>query len=899
MLTGEMLGPYRVLDKVGAGGMGEVYRARDSRLDRDVAIKILPPAFAADADRLARFEREAKTLASLNHPNIAAIHGIEEPTGNNQPGRISALVMELVEGEDLSQRIARGAVPIAEALPIARQIADALDAAHERGIIHRDLKPANIKVRDDGTVKVLDFGLAKALDPVAPRGVAEDVSPAHLSPTITSPATQLGMILGTAAYMAPEQAKGKPVDKRADIWAFGCVLYEMLTGKRAFAGSDVSETLASVLARDVDWTALPSQTPASIRRLIHRCLDRDLRKRLPDAGEARFQLEEAMAAPAATDDAAVARRTRWRSLVPWGIAAALAAALLALAARDWRQSSNEAARYSLELPPKATLPLTDRPAIALSPDGATAVFVATVDGVDRLYVRRMGAYEATPIAGTEGASHPVISPDGGSVAFMTSTRLVRVPLGGGAVVTLGSVADPRGLSWDEQDSIVLTPASAGGVFKIAAAGGTPVQLTTPVAPEERTHRWPQLLPGGALMFTVGMFASPDNYDNAVIAAQLPNGTRRDVITGASFGRYVATGDLVFLRGGTLFSVPFDPATAEVKGTPAPVLDGVAGDATTGAAHVSVSRSGSLLYVAADSGALVPTWIDRSGRAERLPLQAGTYADVRISPDGQQAAMTVIAGGGRDIWVYHFERRTFTRMTFGADSLTPVWSRDGSWLYYASTGERQGGRRRAIMRRRSDGSSDAETLVTLDDTRESNLVYLNEIVDGERSAVIEIYGSRGNSQIAKVEMTRDARPVLLFPSSSIVFTGRLSPDGRWLAYVSPESGRPEIYVRSFAGGGRWQVSTSGGEEPKWSADGRHLYYRYNSVLYGVRVETGKAAFEWSAPSQALAGIYNLRTETGISYDVDRQGERFLMVRPAAEATATQSLRLIVNWARELR
>ena len=468
--------------------MGEVYRARDTRLNRDVAIKVLPDLFASDAERLSRFEREAQVLASLNHPHIAQVYGVIDGP--------AALVMELVEGEDLSQRISRGAIPIRESLEIARQVADALAAAHEKGIVHRDLKPANIKVRDDGTVKVLDFGLAKAVSQSA--GSAPSYNPAH-SPTITSPAamTQMGVILGTAAYMSPEQAKGKPADRGADLWSFGAVLYEMLTGQAAFGGETVTDVLAAIVTRDPDWSLLPSGTPPSIGRLLRRSLERDRKRRLADAGEAQFQIEEALADPSPRTRASTETRSGsslLARLLPWVIATILAGVLVAQFFRPVT-SKEGPARYSFDLPQKSSLLLTSRPAVAVSPDGSTVVFVATSEGVERLYVRRIDSFDATPLAGTEGGSHPVISPDGRWVAFMTNRKLLKMPLGGGPVVPLADVNDPRGLSWDSDDTITFTPTTIGGVFQLAAAGGKPLQVTTPKSEVERTHRWPQQLPG--------------------------------------------------------------------------------------------------------------------------------------------------------------------------------------------------------------------------------------------------------------------------------------------------------------------------------------------------------------------------------------------------------------------
>ncbi|MBA3949035.1 MAG: PD40 domain-containing protein, partial [Acidobacteria bacterium] len=749
-----------------------------------------------------------------------------------------------------------------------------------------------------GAVKVLDFGLAKL------NGPAEaGPSPSDLvnSPTITSPAamTRMGVILGTAAYMSPEQAKGKPVDRAADLWAFGAVLYEMLAGKVAFDGETVTDVLAAIIMRDPDWTALPPATPPSIVRLLRRCLDRDRRRRLADAGEARFQIEEALAGPG-NAGSAHARATRRGALAwaPWAIAAAaLAVAVVALA---WPRDTAPAAsmtHVSLEAPRGGALSTVLRPALAISPDGSSVVFVATVAGVDRLYVRDGHQFDARVLEGTEGASHPDISPDGRWVAFIAMNKLYKVPIGGGAKTELATVNDPRGLSWDLDDAILVTPQSVGGIITVPAAGGRAGIVTTPVSGTERTHRWPQMLPGGrAVMFTVGDFANPDNYYGAKIDVQiLATGERRTVLHAAEMARYSASGHLIFARAGALFSVPFDPVSLAAGDAPQGLLQGLAGDSTTGAAHFDISPAGTLAYIAAggDQALTRPAWVDRAGRIEFLEVPAGVYTDPSISPDGRRIAVSVVAGGGRDIWIYHVDRKTFTRTTFGGQNVTPLWSADGSWIYFASLDPSDSSS--TIWRRRADGSRDAEPVVFL-----PHRLYLNALSrDGRHIIFDHSHAATKASDIALVPLLRDAVSTPIVATNAEEFTSRPSPDGRWLAYESNESSRSEIYVRPADPGasGRWQVSTTGGREPKWSRDGRSLYYRFDNQLFSVAIES-TPAFENRTPVQVLSNVYDPRIETGVAYDVHPDG-RFLMIRLADENAVSDSIRLILNAFDEIR
>jgi serine/threonine-protein kinase len=872
--------------------MGEVYRARDTRLNRDVAIKVLPAAVAGDSERLTRFTREAQVLASLNHPSIAAIYGMEES------GETKALILEIVEGPTLADRIARGPVPLEEAIPIARQIAEALEAAHERGIVHRDLKPANIKVRPDGAVKVLDFGLAKALDPSA----APDVD-ATSSPTMTALATKVGIVLGTAAYMAPEQAKGKPVDKRADIWAFGVVLYEMLTGRRLFSGETPSEVLAAVILKEPDLTGLPGATPPAVRRLLARCLDKDPMRRLRDIGEARVALLEPPDEPARPQagvlrpEGTTGSRPGWFAWTAGALALALVVALVLLG-RAMRPEDRPVARLDVQMPARSFLNLGSRPALALSRDGESLVFTATSAGVSRLYVRRRAEEEARPLIGTEGASNPTLSPDGKWIAFFAGGKLKKVTPEG-SVVTLAAASEARGLTWTDDGNLVYTPQAIGPLYLLPANGGEPRPVTTvDTTKEERSHRWPEALPGGkTVLFTVGTLSSPDNYDGSTIAAaNLATGERRVVLEGAGMVRYVSPGYLVFARAGSLYAVGFDPERLAVRGSQALVVRGVAGDTPTGAAHYSCSDEGTLAYAPGSKlGDLRRIgWVDREGAWQPIDLPPALYNDLRISPDGTRAAIAVGASGSADVWVYDFGRKTFTRLTFNGTNATPVWSSDGTSILYASIDST--GRRTALRRVPADGSREpvevgsAPTRAYVADASRDGgsvvLVYIN-------------VGAAGKADVVRLSLGKDAVVSPIAASPFDEYTASSSPDGRWVAYQSDESSRNEIYVRDSAGaGGRWQISTDGGEEPMWSSDGRELYYRSETRFMAVSVET-RARFEAGTPRVLFDGAYQMRSDSGISYDVDPKGGRFLMIRPAEESDEARGIRIVLNWSREVR
>ncbi|HKV98912.1 MAG TPA: protein kinase [Vicinamibacterales bacterium] len=898
-MIGEDVGHYRILAKLGEGGMGEVYRAHDTKLGRDVAIKVLPDAFAADAERLARFRREAQVLASLNHPNIGHIYGLEGDT-------IHALVLELVEGPTLAERIAHGPMAPADAVPIARQVAEALEAAHDAGVVHRDLKPANIKVRDDGTVKVLDFGLAKA--------TANEASAASMenSPTLTARATQMGTILGTAAYMSPEQAKGRAIDKRADIWAFGAVLYEMLSGRRAFEGEDISDTLAAVLRQDVNWSALPAATPGALRELLARCLERDVKRRLRDIGEARLVLET----PAAVADsrAAALKSTAPAPVTPpkgFGIVHAIAGLLLVgLAVMSWLWwravtiAQPPVTRVSVTLPAEVTIPLIIHPSIAVSDDGSKIAFVGNHKGVDQLYVRPIAEFEPRPVAGTEGASSPFFSPDGAWIGFFATAELKKVAAEGGPVITItGGITDERGAIWSADDTIIYSPGPATAILRVSAAGGTAVAASTiDEAKHERTHRYPEILPDGkTVLVTVGSVEHPDDYDDATIEAiRLDTGARSTVLKGGRAARYVSTGHLLFLRGKVLYAVSFDPGTLAVRGTPVPVIDGISGDVTTGSANYGVSKNGTLAFVPGDptGGNRQLVWVDKQGKATPVDTPAAHFGDPQIAPDGRRVAVADTAGASvRDIYIIDTVVGTSSRLTFGdVENRTPHWTHDGRRIVYVAYDRTKNVS--AIMIKNADGTNEAQKV-----TEVTGQAYAEDLTSDDSTLIFSANSStaRGKFDILQVALQPGAKPVVEVSSPTRdAQNGVLSPDGKWLAYYTGESGRPEVYVQSFASkSSRAQVSTAGGYEPRWAPDGTALYFQQADGLIRVPITPGPVFTRGKGQMLFSGAILPPVSDSGQTYAVDPKGDRFLMLRPVSDPSNLGGVRVIFNWFDELR
>ncbi len=874
--------------------MGEVYRARDTNLGRSVALKVLPEEFFEDRDRVARFEREARALAALNHPGIAAVHSFEAISGRH------ILVMELVEGEGLDVRLARGAIPPDEALPIARQIAEALEAAHEKGIIHRDLKPANVMVGSDGRVKLLDFGLAKALEPDAASASSSQLSQ---SPTITGRATAAGVILGTASYMSPEQARGKAVDRRADIWAFGAVLYEMLTGKRLFEGETVSDVLAGVLRQNIDFNALPSETPPAIRRLVRRCLERDPRERIHDAADVRLEIEEALRAPAAGAGPATQpgpRRATFSRLLPWLVAGVAAVAALALlVARRPPRSGGEVLHLSVAVPEGLTLApdlQSQTQALAFSPDGKRIAFRGRSGEEDRLFVRDLTRENPEAVAGTEEASDPFFSPDGEWLGFQSGGKLKKTSLRAGTPVALADAPQSRGACWGDDGTIVFAPTVNSGLFRIPAAGGEPRPLTALAAGDrERTHRWPEILPGGKfVLFTVGTEGKPGDYDDARIdAVSLATGKRHVVYRGASLARWAPPGHLLLARHGDVLAVPFDLETASVRGTPVPVLQGVSGDPRSGTAFFCTARNGAIVYAEGLSvqGKTEFAWIDRAGKREPAGVPPGLYQTISLSPDGQKLAYAEGLGGGArtDVWIANLAQGGQFQLTSTGQGATPCWTADGKSVVYSKpAGD-------AVLMQRADGTGSPQVLWRT--TRLVPIAVDSPTPDGS-SVVLTLSGLPTRSDLYLVPLSGDrpARPLLA--SSATEVRGMVSPNGRWIAFVGDFSGQYQVYVQPFPSlAGRWQVSREGGAGPRWSRDGSELFYMSGDQLYSVPIKPG-TEFVPGEPRVLFRVDRPVTTEWNDVYDVSPDGKRFLFLVRSKETSKAPRLDVVLNFSRQL-
>jgi serine/threonine-protein kinase len=820
LTVGTQLGSHEITALLGKGGMGEVYRARDLKLKRDVAIKILPEEFRREPESISRFQREAEILAALNHHHIAAIYDLQQIDSTR------FLILELVEGETLAELIQRrGPLPIDDALKVGKQICEAMEAAHERGIIHRDLKPANVKVHPDGDVKVLDFGLAKTF---AHQRLHENDSN---SPTVNVAATNAGAILGTASYMSPEQARGRATDRRTDTWAFGCVLYEMLTGKQAFRGDDATEILASVVKSEPDWQALPAGVPSNIRTLLLRCLQKDIKRRIRDAGDIAIELEHALsppAAPAVAIGAAVptgftSGRSRWIALAGLLVGGVIAGVVAWRVKPAPAQSVN---RFAITLPASQRLVGLDLSLLAFSPDGKRLVFVGRAGGTKQLYLRELDSWQARPIQGTEGASNPFFSPDGEWIAFFTVGRLKKVSINGGTPVALADVANPRGGSWGADGNIVFASKPGSGLSLVSSGGGAVRTLTTPDTKKgEVSHRFPHYLANtDSVLFTVGTGGS---WDDARIEV-------------------------------------LNPATGATKSTD-----------ITGAAQADISALGSLAYVSGNQQASDRTlvWVDRKGNEEPIRLPPRFYRNPRISPDGQRVVLDIDEGNKSDLWIYDVPRGALTRTTFEGDGAFATWTPDGKKVAFQNINGSAGILRLAAV----DGRDRGEALTTGGNSRYA----ASWSPDGDTLAVIELDSGRGfNLWTLSLKEGRKLQPFLQTPFNET--NPSFSRDGRWIAYQSDESGHDEIYVQPFPGpGGKIQVSIDGGTEPVWSADGHEIFYRDGDKMITVAV-TLQPSLHPSKPEVLFEKPYFMGSAYHASvyprsYDVAPDGKRFLMIK----------------------
>jgi Tol biopolymer transport system component len=914
LTLGTRLGPYEVTEQIGEGGMGQVYRAHDTKLNRDVAIKVLPESLAHVPDRLARFEREAQVLAALNHPNIAHIHGLEETNGH------PALIMELVEGQTLAEQLVAGPLPPDEALPIARQIVEALEAAHASGIIHRDLKPANIKVRDDGTVKVLDFGLAKVFEQESAVRAG-----ATISPTISMHATAAGLILGTAAYMSPEQARGRPVDRRADVWAFGAVLYEILTGRRAFDADDTSDTLALVLTRDPDWALLPASTPAAIRRLVRRCLEKDAKRRLPDIAVARLEIDEALATPIGDSAVIEARHAvgphrGWRWMLPFG------AGVLVSAVAVWSAMRGEptpralpVVRFGITLPPDGQLALSfnDRD-LAVGANGTHLVY--TAGGESQLMVRALDRLDPVPLAGVTNARAPFVSADARWVGFfdrldeglttgpMLGGALKRVPIGGGPPTVIARVSGgSRGASWGQDDSIVFaTSDRTTGLLRVAARGGEPEVLTRPDANKgERDHHFPSLLPDGrGVVFTI-----VGEANRRVAALDVKTGEWKTVLRSGSQAAYVETGHLVYVDGGALWAVRFDLATLETVGDSVPVLERVTW--SNAAANVVLSREGTLVYAPSGGAGEVRSlvWVDRRGDESPIGAPPRSYLLPRLSPDGTRVAVSINDGRGVGFWIWDFALQKLTPLQSGSEpgGAFSLWSPDSRYLI---TGARN------LFRQAVDGTGGEEQL-TSDASPAAGQRRAVEISPDGTRLIYEQLGETASYDLMVLPLDGQSTPNGTGPdraSSPLLHTpsdernASIAPDGRWLAYESNKTGRFQIYVKPFpnVNDAEHQISTAGGRTPVFARNGRELFFVSGSALMVTPVQltpsfrAGNSTALFDARSVVLDA--RLIANTGRTYDVSRDATRFLMLKnddaAAARMTGRPNMVVVQHWFQEL-
>jgi serine/threonine protein kinase/Tol biopolymer transport system component len=913
LAPGTRLGVYEIVAQIGEGGMGLVYRAHDTKLNRDVALKVLPDLFAGDADRLARFTREAQTLASLNHPNIAHIHGLEES------GAVRALVMELVEGDDLSQRIARGAIPVDEALPIAKQIAEALEAAHQQGIIHRDLKPANIKLRSDGAVKVLDFGLAKALSPEQDPASG---APASHSPTITSPAmlTGLGIVLGTAAYMSPEQAKGREADKRSDIWAFGCVLYEMLTGRRPFDGEDMTDVLGAVVRLEPSWEALPSDVPAPVRTLLRQCLVKDRRRRVGDIAAALFVLDHQESLAPTAPVAPRSNRIAWL-VAALSIITIITTAMVAVRMPRPRTIAPDPVQFTIAPPQKTVFGGpggggTGRAAqLAISPDGRNIVFVAGAQAAFQIWLRPLASGEARPIEGTEGGTFPFWSPDSQFVAFFAGGKLKKVAIAGGPPSELTDATAGRGGSWSRDNVIVFDRAQGSGLFRVPAGGGAPTAVTV-LADGEDAHRWPHFLPDGTHFFytaVTGACCPPAKPGTIKIGSLDHNEPAVPLLQADSSATYASNRVLFGLyQTQTLMVQAFDPDRRQLAGDAVPVTARVSMEGNR-YVSASVSENGTLVY--ASGGSLNPpqlTWFDRAGRPLGTLGEGRMDANLSLSPDERQVAVALRRASPEnlDIWTIdaapNLPSRPSRVTTDPQPEGWPVWSPKGTEIVFGIGAMGQGGlpeKARLVLQTLANRNAPKETLLEAEGipsrpcgARQCILMPTDWSVDG-RFVLYTFAGSfPATSDIWALPRFGDRKPLPVAQTEFAESQGTFSPDGRWIAYTTDETGQPNVYVQPFLrAGGKHPISPNGGRNPHWRADGKELFYLdaagvMTAVPIDLTASSPVGLPRTLFPAEAVS-LYNM-------YAVTRDGQRFLVNKPQSAAIASP-LTVIINWTSTLQ
>ncbi|HVQ13055.1 MAG TPA: protein kinase [Vicinamibacterales bacterium] len=891
-LVGRRLGVYQVQALLGVGGMGEVYRARDTRLGRDVALKVLPPQFTSDPDRLARLEREARALAALNYPNIATIYGVEDmrPSDSASEVVVRALVLEMVEGDTLEERIGRAGrghatgLPLADTLTFARQIADALDAAHEKGIVHRDLKPANIKITPDAVVKVLDFGLARlAADDDAGNASVND------SPTVTVANTREGVIAGTAAYMSPEQARGQQTDKRTDIWAFGCVLYEMLTGRAAFTGATITDTLVAVLEREPDWSALPESTPVAVRALLRRCLAKNPKQRLRDIADARHDLEGVVkGSDPFTEMQPVPPSRDARRWALGAVAICVATSLVAYWALSQNASSTAAptvTRTTIALPPSLELDMTGGAGpLAIAQDGHQIAYVAFGEGRTQLFIRRLDAFDARSIEGTDGAQYPFFSPDGEWVAFFADRKLKKVSIRGGAPLTVCDVPLlGKGGAWSPDGTIVFDPGDSG-LLRVSAAGGRPEAVSSrDPAIDKGNLTWPAFLPDGrALLATLNETASAAAE---LVVLSLDTGEWHRLGPGSQ-PQYLPSGHVMYhavgVREGELHAVAFDREALAFRGTPVAVMDNVLRAQNSGAAYFATAQNGTLIFTPGGYARTLVS-VDRNGRRTPLSDDRRGFRHPDVSHDGTKVAVTVDPRPSQ-IWVYDLSRRSWTRLATDGHNLEPMWTHDDRRLIYSEDGD--------LFWRAADAGAPAERLLQRDRPQYAT----SWTPDGKMLIFDEVQPGTSNSyDIWALPIGAEPQPLIVTASNEA--EGRVSPDGAWLAYDSDESGRKEVYVRPFphVNERKWTISTGGGRHPVWGPGGSELFYALGSSLYRVSVDTRGGSFTAGTPEMLFSGPFDLLST---DFTITPDGTRFIMIETDPHARPTQ-IQVVLNWAEEVK